>query len=218
MTLTIEKRALGGEVIAPASKSVLHRLLICAALSDKSTQLTRCSLSQDITATAACLQALGATIVITGDTIAVEPIRKANTQALLDCGESGSTLRFLLPIAAALGGATFTGRGRLAQRPLSPLYELLAENGCELTPNGKFPLTVTGRLKGYDFAIDGGVSSQFISGLLMATPLLGGECVIRVTGTVESRPYIDLTVAAMRRFGVNIGQKGNTYIVPRGNG
>ncbi len=218
MTLTVEKRALKGKAVAPASKSVLHRLLICAALSDKPTTLTDCSLSQDIVATAECLQALGASIKIEGSCIMVNPLRKANTSAWLDCGESGSTLRFLLPIAAALGGATFTGRGRLAQRPLSPLYELLSENGCTLTPNGTFPLTVTGRLAGESFSIDGGVSSQFISGLLLAAPLLGSACTVTVTGAVESRPYIDLTIAAMRHFGVEVVQQGNTFTVPCGKG
>lgn len=217
MTVTVSGRTLTGTATAPASKSVLHRLLICAALADKPTVLERCSLSQDIEATAECLRALGADVSTEGTCITVHPIRTVNSEALLDCGESGSTLRFLLPIAAALGGARFTGRGRLAERPLSPLYELLQKSGCCLSPQGIFPLSVSGRLGGERFYIDGGVSSQFISGLLLAAPLLGRSCEIGVTGTVESRPYIDLTVAAMRRFGVNVTEKNNVFTVPSGS-
>lgn len=217
MTVTVSGRTLTGTATAPASKSVLHRLLICAALSDKPTVLERCSLSQDIEATARCLRALGADIVFDEPRITVRPIRALRSEVLLDCGESGSTLRFLLPIAAALGGARFTGQGRLAERPLSPLYELLQENGCFLSPQGAFPLTVSGTLSGERFYIDGGVSSQFISGLLLAAPLLGRGCEIGVTGTVESRPYIDLTVAAMRRFGVDVTEKNNIFTVPQGS-
>ena len=217
MTVTVSGRTLSGQATAPASKSVLHRLLICAALSDKPTVLENCSVSQDITATADCLCALGAKIDIDGTEITVQPIRTATADALLDCGESGSTLRFLLPIAAALGGARFTGRGRLSQRPLSPLYELMQDNGCELSPQGVFPLAVSGQLGGERFRIDGGVSSQFISGLLLAAPLLGRTCRVCVTGAIESRPYIDLTVAAMRRFGVEVEEENNVFTVMAGS-
>ncbi len=217
MTLTLRKGILTGTATAPASKSVLHRLLICAALCDGPTVLERATSSQDIEATVACLRALGAEIRAEEGTLTVTPITKARKGALLDCGESGSTLRFLLPIAAALGGASFTGRGRLAQRPLSPLYELLCDNGCMLSPSGVFPLTVAGEWQGERFCIDGGVSSQFVSGLLMAAPLLGRHIEIEVTGSVESRSYIDLTVAAMRRFGVEVVEQDNLFIVPKGS-
>ena len=216
MTVTVSGQRLHGTVAVPASKSVLHRLLICAALADAPTVLTNTTMSQDIEATAACLRAMGADITVGEDTITVVPINTAVTMPLLDCGESGSTIRFLLPVAAALGGAAFTGRGRLAQRPLSPLYELLCDNGCTLSPQGTFPLTVAGRLRGERFVIDGGVSSQFISGLLMAAPLIGG-CEIVVTGAVESRPYIDLTIAAMRRFGVAVEADGTVFRVLSGS-
>ena len=213
MTITVSGRTLEGTVAAPASKSAVHRLLICAALCEAPTSITGATLSQDIEATMACLTALGATIQVHNDTLAVTPIGKATSGTLLDCGESGSTLRFLLPIAAALGGASFTGRGRLAERPLSPLYELLCENGCTLSPQGKFPLTVEGKLHGRHFSIDGGVSSQFISGLLLAAPLLGDIVQIEVSGTAESVAYIDLTVAAMRRFGVVVTRQGRVFTV-----
>lgn len=216
MTVTVSGRTLTGYATAPVSKSVLHRLLICAALADTPTRLSPVTRSQDIDATVNCLRALGAQIVWEDTALTVTPLTTPKTGALLDCGESGSTLRFLLPIVAALGGGVFTGRGRLAQRPLSPLYELLAQNGCTLSPQGAFPLTVTGRLNGNRFSLDGGVSSQFISGLLMAAPLLGTDCEVVVTGTVESRAYIDLTVAALRHFGVAVTEHNAVYTVPAG--
>lgn len=216
MTVTICGGVPTGNVTAPASKSVLHRLLICAALADAPTVLEHGTGSQDIDATVRCLRALGATVEGTPEWFTVRPISAVPRNALLDCGESGSTLRFLLPVAAALGGARLTGRGRLAERPLSPLYETVQANGCTLSPQGTFPLTVTGTLAGERFVIDGGVSSQFISGLLLAAPLLGHACEIAVTGTVESRPYIDLTVAAMRRFGVAVTERDGTFSVPAG--
>lgn len=213
MTVTVSGRTLKGTVKAPASKSAVHRLLICAALCDRPTVIEGVTLSEDITATARSLKALGAHVDGGETVLAVTPIKERPVGALLDCGESGSTLRFLLPIAAALGGAAFTGRGRLAERPLSPLYELLAANGCELSPSGRFPLTVSGRLRGERFTIDGGVSSQFISGLLMAAPLLENDVEICVTGKVESRPYIDMTVDAMHRFGVRVTEENATFRV-----
>lgn len=217
MTVTVSGHTLTGKATVPASKSAVHRLLICAALSDKETVLTGATLSQDITATMDCLKALGASVCVDGDRLTVTPVVTVRPNAFLDCGESGSTIRFLLPVAAGLGGgAEFTGRGRLAQRPLSPLYELLCDNGCVLSPQGAFPLTVNGQLSGHRFEIDGGVSSQFISGLLMAAPLLGHAVDVCVTGTVESRPYIDLTVAAMRRFGVDVTEQNNVFHVPEG--
>lgn len=217
MTVTVSGHTLAGTATAPASKSVLHRQLICAALADSATVIEGVTLSQDIEATMDCLKAWGASIVQEGTRLTVIPIAQATPEAVLPCGESGSTLRFLLPIAAAFGTAQFTGRGRLAQRPLSPLYELLCENGCTLSPQGAFPLTLRGRLTGNRFAIDGGVSSQFISGLLLAAPLLGREVTVEVTGTVESRPYIDLTLAAMRSFGITVQEADAVFTVPAGS-
>ena len=213
MIATVSGRTLKGTVAVPASKSAVHRLLICAALSDRPTVIEGVTLSEDSIATARCLKALGAHIDGGEGTLAVTPIKNVTANARLDCGESGSTLRFLLPIVAALGGASFTGRGRLAERPLSPLYELLAENGCTLSPQGTFPLTVDGRLFGTRWTIEGGVSSQFISGLLLAAPLMETTVEICVTGKIESRPYIDLTIDAMRRFGVTVTENNATFCV-----
>ena len=199
-------RPLGGTIPAVASKSMAHRLLLCAALSARPCRVDCATRSADIDATVRCLRALGAEIRDDGAGFDVTPLRRdaVPAGAALDCGESGSTLRFLLPVLGALGAeARLHLAGRLPQRPLSPLYELLVEHGMALGPQGSNPLTVAGRLTGRRFAIDAGVSSQFISGLLFALPLLGGGEVV-LTGTVASAGYLDLTAGALRRAGVDV--------------
>ncbi len=203
---------LAGAVRAPSSKSEAHRHLITAALAHlygagDAPRRVRCTdLNEDIEATVRCLSALGAHIVREGEDFVVSPIKEIPAHAEPDCGESGSTLRFLLPVACALGSvqgapADFSvemmGHGRLPERPLSPLYEELVAHGAVLSPMGKNPLTVKGSLTCGDYAIDGGVSSQFISGLLFALPLLAGDSRLTVTGKIESLPYIGMTVDAL---------------------
>ncbi len=202
MTYTVSGKGLCGIVELIGSKSDIHRLLICAALSDSETVIKGVTLSKDIKATADCINAFAAAVTVNADTLCIKPYKEIKKNATLDCNESGSTLRFLLPVLAALGvGAHFTGKGRLPERPLSPLYELLTANGVRM--DARLPLTVEGKLTGNCFEIDGSVSSQFVSGLLLAAPLLGGATV-RVTGKVESLPYILMTADAMRRFGVTV--------------
>ena len=199
---------LEGTLRAPSSKSEAHRALIVAALShlyggDPQEIRVYCTdLNQDIEATVRCLSALGAKIRQDGGYLLVTPIKALPESAHLYCGESGSTLRFLLPICCALGATKgapegFTTylhmEGRLPERPLSPLYEELMSHGASLSPMGSNPLTVKGKLTSGDYSLDGGVSSQFISGLLFALPLLGENSSIRVTGKVESEPYIYMT-------------------------
>ncbi|MGE4484858.1 MAG: 3-phosphoshikimate 1-carboxyvinyltransferase [Oscillospiraceae bacterium] len=216
MDIRIIKATLGGQVRAAASKSQAHRLLICAALSDSNTRIICPERSADIDATTACLNALGAAITYAGDGFDVKPIdigchRGGNR---LDCGESGSTLRFLLPLACALGAdAAFYMSGGLPNRPLSPLYEELLAHGCRMSAQGSVPLKVAGSLKNGNFTLPGNVSSQFISGLLFSLPLLSGDSSIMVTGVTESGPYIDMTVSALKTFGVDIIRcEGNFYI------
>ncbi len=205
MDMRVTPSALGGAIPAIASKSEAHRLLICAAFADGVTDIDCNTSSQDIDATAECLRALGAQITRTKKGFRVVPAEEVAAGALLDCGESGSTMRFLLPVVAALGcDASLTGHGRLPQRPLSPLYEVLAENGCGLGPQGTVPLPVRGKLRSGRFEIAGNVSSQYVSGLLMAAPLAGGACEVFVTEPVESLPYIDITCAALAEFGVSV--------------
>ena len=214
MNVTVEPGPLAGEVTAPSSKSEAHRLLICAAFAPGTTDIDCTTTSEDIDATARCLSALGARVTRTRRGFRVVPVRgtsatdnipEAARWALLDCGESGSTLRFLLPVAAALGcDASLTGHGRLPERPLSPLYEELVAHGAELSPQGRMPLRVGGRLRAGRFSLPGNVSSQYVSGLLLAAPLLAAPVEVVVSEPVESLPYIDITVSALRRFGVGV--------------
>ena len=160
--------------------------------------------NKDIEATADCLRALGAEIARTGAGYTVIPIREYPTEATLPCGESGSTLRFLLPIVGAMGvRAVFRMEGRLPQRPLSPLREEMERMGCAFNWMSDCELQVTGKLRPGDYYIDGGVSSQFITGLLFATSLLDGDSTIHIRGKLESAPYVEMTRKAMAQFGVD---------------
>ena len=215
MDITLKSRPKpGGTVSAPVSKSEAHRALICAALSDSPSLVRFSGTNDDIEATKGALCALGAKIVEANDGLEVSPIAIPERGRIIDCRESGSTLRFMLPVAAALGAdCSFDGSGRLPERPLSPLYELMTANGVILGEKGKMPLSCSGRLRGGSFDIDGSVSSQFITGLLLASPLIGDGVTVNVTGRLESRPYIDITLSVMRRFGITVIQNGNSYTV-----
>ncbi len=203
MDICIYPNLLNGSVRAIASKSQAHRLLICAAFSDAPTTIFCNETNQDIEATADCLRSLGAVIKRTNDSYEVTPCATIPEKAELNCRESGSTLRFLLPIVAALGvNATFLMSGRLHQRPLSPLWEVLEANGCVLTRPTETTLNCTGKLKNNLYVINGNVSSQFISGLLFALPLLSGKSQICVAGKLESKPYVTMTQNALNMFGV----------------
>lgn len=203
MDITLKNRLIGGQIAAISSKSAVHRLLICAALAEKPTKIVCTDRSEDIDATVRCLDALGAKIEELPDGFLVRPIRQAATEATLDCGESGSTLRFLLPIVAAIGtDATFVLHGRLPERPLSPLWELLSEKGISLTRPSKNTVRMQGKLAPGTYPIAGNVSSQFITGLLFALPLLEGESEIMLTSEPQSAAYLDLTLRALCAFGV----------------
>ena len=209
--------AVSGNVQVPPSKSIAHRMLICAALSDAPCTIVCQSVNRDMEATAACLNALGANITYADGKFSVQPIAQVQKGATLDCGESGSTLRFLLPVAAAVGAdATFMGQGRLPERPLSPLYEEMTAHGVKMSENGHMPLKCQGNLPAGLYTIDGGVSSQFISGLLMALPLTGIQSKIVVTGKQESASYIGLTINALKQFGIEIQSTTDGYIIPGG--
>ena len=209
MDVRIDPHPLSGTVAAIPSKSMAHRLLILSALCEGITDLICPSTSEDIDATIGCLAALGAHAARTHRGARMVPVTMGGVRANahLDVGESGSTLRFLLPVVAALGrGASLTGHGRLAARPLAPLDEQLRLHGVELSGAGSFPLTVGGTLTGGRFRLPGSVSSQYISGLLLAAPLLDQDVEVAVEEPVESRGYIDLTIAALARFGVRVIQ------------
>ncbi len=228
MKLLLTEPRLHGTVRAPSSKSEAHRALIAAALSvlyggEPTKRRVRCTdLNEDIAATARCLAALGSGVERQGEYFIVTPITTLPREVTADCGESGSTLRFLLPVACALGSVpgaptdfrvSFVGHGRLPERPLSPLYEALTAHGAILSAKGSNPLTVSGRLTAGNYTLDGGVSSQFISGLLFALPLLSEDSTVTVTGRVESAPYIDMTVDALARETMAIRGKHDCFRV-----
>lgn len=204
MDIKITPTLLYGTVTAIPSKSQAHRLLICAAFARGKTKLYCPQTNQDIEATADCLRALGADIIRTDCGYEITPAETIPQEAQLNCRESGSTLRFMLPIVGALGiRGTFLMEARLPQRPLSPLWELMEENGCLLSrPTGN-TLLCEGKLAGGSYAISGKISSQFITGLLFAGTLMKEDFILKVTDILESKPYVDMTQKALALFGVN---------------
>ncbi len=202
MDITIYPRVLSGTIRAIPSKSQAHRLLICAAFADGITELICPETNQDIEATAHCLRALGAHIIRSETGYTVDPIKALPEKAELNCSESGSTLRFMLPVVGAMGvNATFRMAGRLPQRPLSPLWEEMERMGCSLDRPTPDTISCSGKLKPGTYTISGSVSSQFITGLLLALSILNGTSRISVTGKLESKPYVDMTQLALRQFG-----------------
>ncbi len=193
---------LSGNVDAPASKSAAHRALICAALADKPTKIICSTTSVDIEATAQCLRDLGATITKTEYGFWVVPVTDTKENAILNCHESGSTLRFMLPVAATIGKAvSLYGEGRLPQRPIGELCSALTSHGVSLSADS-LPLTLKGKLTAGTYEISGNVSSQFISGLLLALPVTHAESTIIITGHIQSKPYIDMTLDVLKSFGI----------------
>lgn len=205
MDITIYPGKLAGNVTAIPSKSQAHRLLICAAFSDTSTRIYCEETNQDIEATISCLNAIGADIRRTSYGYHVDPVRVAPETAVIDCDQSGSTLRFLLPIVCALGiHATIHMSGRLPERPLSPMWEELERMGCRLTRPARHIIQTAGKLRPGEYVIAGNISSQFVTGLLFAVSLLEDFSTIRITGVIESAPYIKMTKEALKLFGVDM--------------
>jgi 3-phosphoshikimate 1-carboxyvinyltransferase len=216
MNVTIAPAPLEGTLPAVSSKSDAHRLLICAALADRPTVLALPALSEDIEATIRCLRALGAGIVRSGETVTVSPIERVPDAPLLPCGESGSTLRFLLPVAAALTeGARFTGRGRLPDRPVGALRAAMEAHGVTFSAE-KLPFALSGRLQGGSYALPGDVSSQYLTGLLLALPHVPDDSTLTLTTKLESAAYVDMTLSALRRFGGSVSDGGGVYALPGG--
>ena len=217
MKRTISPGARTGRVHIPASKSQAHRLLICAALGEETCEIVCDGVSADIAATAKCLNALGAKVERTETGFLVSPIQKVPEGCCeFLCGESGSTLRFLLPVVGALGAqAAFHREGRLPQRPLVPLDDVLTAHGMTLSEDGDL-LLCSGQLQAGNYEIAGNVSSQYISGLLMALPRLTGESTLTVTGPLESAAYIAMTEDALRLSGVEFSKSGAAYAIPGG--
>ena len=215
MIATILPGPLQGTVRVPASKSAAHRALIAAALADRPTRVAISALNQDIEATIGCLRALGATITREGDFLGINP-GPFPASAALDCGESGSTLRFLIPVAATLGvEARFTGRGRLPERPNAVLTAALRAHGAAIDSD-LLPMRVSGRISGGRWALPGNISSQYVTGLLFALPLLEEDSALTLTTKLESAAYVDMTLSALRRFGIVVRPAVDGWHIPGG--
>ena len=218
MKVHIDKGFAKGSVAAPPSKSMAHRHLFCAALANGTSVVNGIGLSDDIKATISCLESLGASIELSERSATVRGIGKAVAlDPVFDCNECGSTLRFMIPLSSVFSDrCRFIGSEVLLSRPLSVYEKIFSERGMTLV-HGEGCVTTTGNLTGGLFEFPGDVSSQFVTGLLLALPLMDEDSRITLTGTVESRPYIDMTIQVLGRFGVNVSWDGpNSLAIPGG--
>lgn len=222
MNITIQPTLLKGSITPPASKSQAHRAVIAAALAGGVSALGNLAQSQDISATLNCMETMGAGVEqVRAETVRIHGLGNSIAQRreeclCFDCGESGSTLRFLIPIALAVaGGGVFTGRGRLMERPQQPYFDIFEEKGIFYEKKDGV-LTVKGELKPGTYKLPGNVSSQFITGLLYALPLLEGDSEILLTTALESEGYVDMTLEVLAQFGVRVTRKENGFLVPGG--
>ena len=218
MVVTIKPQKIKGEVSVPPSKSVAHRLVIAAALSKGTSKVENLSFSKDITATVNAMRSLGAQIDISGNTAIIKGIEKPPEKAVIDCCESGSTLRFLIPVVCALGvQATFLGQGKLPQRPITPYLDELPRHGAQFDYQGTMPFTVRGRLTSGEYCISGDISSQFVTGLLLALALIDGQSELVLTTPLQSKPYVDITADCLAKCGVSVTQTDKGYAVTGGS-
>ncbi|MCI8285544.1 MAG: 3-phosphoshikimate 1-carboxyvinyltransferase [Firmicutes bacterium] len=229
MDLKVYPAKLKGTVKAPPSKSMAHRALICAALAEGESIIHGISDSKDMEATIGCMKAIGADIVrcedendvrirgIFSDGINVGKTAGTSGRRILDCIESGSTLRFILPVAAALGvSADFTGTGKLPERPMTPLADEMKKKGVTFLPDDRdlLPFTIEGKLQPGVYDILGNISSQYISGLIFALPLLEGDSRINIIGGLESAGYVNLTLQMVKDFGITIEKTDSGFFIP----
>ena len=219
MQVTIAPGKLSGKIDAVSSKSYLHRILLCAAMSDRCTTIYLNCRSKDVDATIRCIEAMGAKVDVRDDRLVVYPVDakvKTGEFPVLNCGESGSTARFVLPMTAAVcGGGTLIGEGRLPERPFGAICMVMEENGC-IFSSYRLPMTMTGPLTAGTYRIPANISSQYISALMMSLPLIEGDSEIVFTTEVESEGYLDITEAVMKEFGITLEPTGNGYKV-KGN-
>ncbi len=218
MNVTIKPSVACGEINAPPSKSCAHRLLICAALAEGKSVIENIGTNDDIIATVNCLKELGSKIELIGNKAIIEGIKQNNKKETLNlfCNESGSTLRFLIPLSLVFSNSvSFGGSNRLLERPQSVYEELFSEKGCYLKKD-KNTLVAGGELKSGTYKIRGDVSSQFLTGLLFTLPLLDGDSEIVLTTSLQSSPYVDITIDVLLKFGVKI-EKGNNKFYIKGN-
>ncbi|MBO5066552.1 MAG: 3-phosphoshikimate 1-carboxyvinyltransferase [Clostridia bacterium] len=215
MKVEIMPSSANGTIDAPPSKSVAHRLLICAALAEGTSIIENTGANDDILATASCLEGLGAEINISDGTATVKGASFGAKKEKLsfDCNESGSTLRFLIPVSLLFANeCVFSGKGRLMERPQSVYKDLFEQKGCYLEFKNKM-LYTGGELKSGVFEVAGDVSSQFLTGLMLALPLLEGDSKIILTKKLQSAPYVDITVNALKQFGIEIKKITEGYFI-----
>ena len=216
MDIKITPNKLGGIITVPASKSISHRAVICAALADGESVISNHLECVDTEATMGAMSALGAKIAVDGSTVTVNGISVPSKKADINCHESGSTLRFLMPVAAALGTeSTFFGRGKLPERPVTPYFTEFEKHGIIFNEK-KMPYRFSGKLTSGEYTMSGDISSQFITGLLFALPLLDGNSRITLTSPLQSKPYVDITIDCMKKFGVSVSEDEKGYTI-KGN-
>jgi 3-phosphoshikimate 1-carboxyvinyltransferase len=211
---------LQGIINIPASKSMCHRAMLCAGLSDGISIIKNVIFSKDIEATRGVIENLGVNVKVNENTLVIEGPSKLDViNKDFNCIESGSTLRFIIPIVATLGKhSVFYGEGALTGRPLKPYYDIFDKQNLKyMNTNGKLPLTLDGKLKPDIFKIRGDMSSQFISGLLFALPLLAGDSKIIMTSKLESKPYVELTIDILKKFSINVENKDYKEFIVKGN-
>lgn len=214
--IKLNPAAVSGVFKAPSSKSIAHRTLICAALASGGlSHIYGIDMSDDITATIGALRTMGCNIDVLQDKISVNKGETLSDNITVNCKESGSTLRFLIPVVAALGiNATFIGEGRLPERPIQLYQEIFADKGVSVALQDEMlPMTVSGQLMPGKFYIPGDITSQFITGLLFALPLLNGDSEIILTSPLESAPYVDMTINVLKVFGIGIHQTNSGYYI-----
>ena len=207
---------LSGEVTVPPSKSILHRAIICAMLAKGKSVIKHAAFSKDITATVNAAKAMGADINFDGETITVKGGTFTDKKAEINCFESGSTLRFMVPVAAALGiESVFTGEGRLPQRPIKELTDIISSGGVKCA-GGALPLHINGKLRAGEYKIRGDISSQYITGLLLSLPLCDGDSKVELLTPLQSKGYVDITIGVMADFGVSVTATENGWLI-KGN-
>lgn len=217
MDIKIQPSRLEGTVKIPSSKSYSHRMLICAGLAEGKSVISGISFSKDIHATISAMTSLGAEFEINGDTVTVQGISTPSENAVINCCESGSTLRFIIPVACALGTSSeFHGEGRLPQRPIDIYIRELSGKGITFDYNNTMPFNLSGKLSSGEFYLEGDVSSQFVTGLMFALPILDGDSKIIMKSRLESKPYADMTIACLKLFGIDISETDYGYFI-KGN-
>lgn len=216
----IRPTKLKGEVVIPPSKSMAHRAIICASLSNGISNLTNIDYSDDIIATIRAMESLGTTFGKLEDKLIVDGTKTfTKTDSIIDCNESGSTLRFMTLLSIARENkVNLIGRGNLGKRPITTFYDIFDRQGIEYSyKEGILDLHIEGVLKSDTFKIEGNISSQFITGLLFTLPLLDGDSVVEITTNLESRSYLDLTISILDTFGIEIINQNYEKFIIKGN-